>query len=286
MTRKKLTTVVAVLLIAVSAVSVGFAGSAAAVSPTSTQDLSTSYSNVSVTVQDVPENGFNGGLVKVNTSEQSGIDETNITISPEDGASFNDQDSSSEVVMYTPSYGDVADENGEYNFDIEVDGAVESTVSVDSVATDAAESSIINASDVENASTVNVTVDESEVDAENQFLTQDTENGTAVQFRFADNSSNAAEDIAVAEFDNFTDGTQTLDVKSLGSNAIVDSADSLSITGEGRIYAGDAVESIEIDGETVYQESGGGGGFGGDGGSPIVVIVVAVIAGAYVVSKL
>lgn len=253
--------ILAVLLVALT-------GSAAAVSMTEETTI-TNYSDSPVSVRDAPDLDWdNEGYVEVDVSGAA-ITDGNVTLVGEDGTTLSDLESGTDAV-YVGSVNktQINNNGGSYAVDVQVDGVTEATVFVEISASDAVESDVVNGSEIRNANSINVTVDSdalTDTDDLSRLQSDDTYDLAfhADGFRFV-----------IDDFDpSSINGTTTVDLTS--ESLVLDERGNVT-DGEKRIYAAESVESIEIDGEVVYDE-GAFGATTGDGNTPVMLIIAALV---------
>lgn len=266
--KQSLAAVIASLLIASVALS---GGAAAATERTEKQTFDSG--NVSVTVKDPAERGYTGGEVTIDLSSST-LDASNVTsVSGEDGTTFSDQaGGDSQTYEFFPSYSQVNNSGGEYNVSIYTDSTLATNVTLITEQTLAVETDRVNASTINNASTLNVTVDVSEID-ESKYLTgQVSDNKSYVQLQ------HDTEPIVAAAVLNNESETVTFDVKQRTGEPLYN-ADSLP-SGEKVIFAPESVDKIEADGQVLYEESltGGSGDGSGINGTQALLVLGAVAA--------
>lgn len=264
MIRKQSTAaVLAAALIALIAMS-GAAAAAAA----STEKETFDNGNASVMVKDPPERGFTNGEVEIDLSSST-LDASNVTVEGEGGAAFGDQaGGDAQTYEIFPQYSTVNNSGGDFQFSILTDGTLATNVTVVTEQTLAVETDPVNASTINNASSVNVTVDVSEID-ESKYLTgKVSDNKSFVQLQH-----DTQPIIANALLNNESE-TVTFDIKQNTGEPLYN-ADSLP-SGEKVIFAPESVDKIEADGQVLYEESLTG--VGGDDGGGISVEILAGLA--------
>jgi hypothetical protein len=180
----------------------------------------------------------------------------------------------SQLVSYSGSPGDIGDAE---TVDILYDGSVIETVTVETVEWDTVGVSV-NSSTLEGAESVNVTLPKNETTSHG--LTR--VNSSTRQLQIGLSSATKTDRIILADVPN---RSTTVDITEISYEFERDYQDLVNSTPSDQqvtLVTSDAVESVEIDGETVYDQDdsllGGGGGDDGLGDQTLIGIGVAVVA--------
>lgn len=267
------TAVIAVLIVALTAMT----GGVAAVSSDQVTTLS-NYSDAPVVVKNAPDMAWdNEGYVEVDLSG-SAINDGNVTLVGQDGTTLSDIESSnSDLYVGSVNKTQINNANGSFSVDVKVDGAVETTVNVEIGESDAIKTqSNITGSEIRNASSINVTVDSDTFTDTDDLSRLQSDDDYRLVF-FADGFRFVVEDFNPSSIN----GTTTVDLtqRTLTVNKISSVTD-----GDKHIYAAESVESIEIDGETLF-DSSPLGTTSGSGSSQMLLIVAGVAVAGLLVMR-
>lgn len=263
--------------IALAVLLVALTGSAAAVSMDQEATLS-NYSDAPVVVKNAPDMGWdNEGYVQVDLSGAA-INDGNVTLVGETGTTLSDLEPSTDsIYVGDVNKTQINNSGGSFSVDVQVDGTVETTVTVEIGESDAIKSQTnITGSEIRNASSINVTVDSDAFTDTDDLSRLQSDDDYRLAFH-ADGFRFVVEDFDPQSIN----GTTTVDLtnRTLTVNKISNVTD-----GEKHIFAPESVEMIEVDGEVLYEQSAIGT-TSGSGSNRMLLIGAALAAAALLVAR-